>query len=218
MQKWIRINEYAKQYLDWVYRYYSSHGQAYICTYYNLDLPNSIYDGTVLDAGAYHTTGELSGLAWRKIIYLPVYNIDQIQPVYNAGEGGYRTDQMTSFNFPTEYKIQPLPHDFVLFEQDILHGPKEDHKLPLYEVSNLEKATATDRTFWKVSMEKSGHTVSDIEEHLSGIFVFLDFNKQIYTIEEATQLFKLLEVNKQLSDVAEDYFNSTSGYYFMESD
>jgi hypothetical protein len=212
MQKWMRIGEYAKEYQKHVYKYYASHShQAYLCTYYNLDLKNSIYDGNILDAGYYTKTGDKSGLRWRKILFLPVYNIEQIQAPFNSDErGNTKAELQTSFNFPTQYEIQPYPHDFVMFEQNVLK-PVDNH-YPMYEVKNVEKATNTDITFWKVSLENTYRKEPDLDPHISSRHVFFDYSKRIYDIEMGMFLYRLLEKNRNL-DYLNDYFSKLSGFY-----
>jgi len=55
-QNWLRIFFYPKQFLELVYRFYAAHGIAYICTYYHLDIENSILDRDILDSGSYEKT------------------------------------------------------------------------------------------------------------------------------------------------------------------
>lgn len=214
MQRWTRIHDYAKDYLQTVYRYYAKHGVAYLVTYYNLDLENSVYDGNILDSGSYTITGELSGLKWRKILLLPVYNIGQITPTFLADEEGFtKKDQVSEFNFPTEYDLQPMPHDFVKFEQDPLDPEK--NRYPLYQVVNFDKATNTDISFWKVSLKISYKKEDDLDDHISKLCVFFDYNKRIYEIDKGTFLYRLLEKDKNLNAI-EDFYNSNASLYFLD--
>lgn len=211
MQKWLRIQEFATQYQKFVYKVYSVHGQSYPCTYFNLDLPNSIYDGTVLDAGTYTKTGKLSGLKWRKILYLPAYFIEQIQPSFEADEEGYtKKNQVSAFSIPTEYNFQPSPTDFVKFEQDFLQSENNTH--PLYQVTNIEKATNTEKTFWKLSLRVDFHREFDIDNHLSQVCIFFDYNKKTYEAEPGSFLFRLLDKNRNLNSI-KNYFKDLSGLY-----
>ena len=81
MQKWTRLNFYVEDFLNLVYRYYNEHGIAYVCTYYHLDLTNSICDKEILNGASYETIGDLSGLVWEKILMLPTsYAISSTRP------------------------------------------------------------------------------------------------------------------------------------------
>ena len=214
MQRWVRLHSYAAQYQKWVYKVYAEHAPGYLCTYWNLDLPSSIYDGDILDGASYEKIGTLSGLVWRKIHLLPVFHIEQIQPAFSADEDGFtKKEQVTSFTIPTEYNFQPSPMDFVKFEQEILHG--EDQNYPLYQVTNFEKATNTDKTFWKVSLKVDYHRENQIDDQLSQVCVFFDYSKRIYESEKGALLFRLLEKNNAL-DPINDYFQKISGIFFQE--
>lgn len=211
MQRWTRIHEYAEQYQKWVYQRYSVHAPGYLCTYYNLDLPNSIYDGTILDAGTYTKMGQLSGLKWRKILYMPVFWIEQIQPSFEADEEGFtKKNQISAFSLPTEYNFQPSPMDFVKFEQNFLQPENNIH--PLYQVTNIEKATNTERTFWKISVRVEFHKEDAIDNQLSQVCVFFDYNKKIYEANPGSFLFRLLDKNRNLNQI-DKYFKKLSGLY-----
>lgn len=215
MQRWLRIHEYAYQYQKWVYKVYAEHGPAYLCTYWNLDLPHSIYDGTVLDWGTYTKMGNLSGFKWRKILYLPVFQTEQIVPTFNADEEGFtKKEQTSSFLLPTEYCFQPSPFDFVKFEQNVLQPEKNDH--PLYQVVNFDKATNTDKTFWKVNLRVDYHIQHEIDEKLSQVCTFFDYTKKIYEAENGTFLFRLLEKNRMLSSI-DNFYNKGDSLYYMEA-
>ena len=216
MQNWARIQQYPADYLNLVYRYYASHGIAYICTYYHLDIPNSTLDKEVLDAGSYETIGNLSGLCWEKITLLPIYNTEQIQPAFSADERGFgKHEQVTSLNFPTLYNIQPTARDFIHFEELPLNqGNLPSTEAPLYQVINFEKATNTFFSFWKVNAKVSWYTKSQIEANVREVFAFVDYEKQIYQIDTAQMLFKLLEKNTKLG--TNKYYREQVGWYFQE--
>ncbi len=214
MQKWSRIHEYASQYQKWVYKVYAEHGPGYLCTYWNLDLPNSVYDGNILDGGSYQTIGQLSGMKWRKILLLPVFHIEQIQPAFNADEEGYtKKEQFSSFTIPTEYNFQPSPYDYVKFEQEILHP--DDNSYPLYKIINFEKATNTDKTLWKVNVKIDYTRENKIDKQLSQVCVFFDYTKRIYDSNKGSFMYQLLDKNVSLGTVNK-FFNQKSGLFFQE--
>jgi hypothetical protein len=214
MQNWLRLQHYPADYLNLVYRYYAAHGVSYICNYYHLDLPSSTADLEVLDSGAYEVLGELSGYCWEKITLLPIYNTEQIQPVFEADERGFgKFNQSSSLNFPTLYNIQPTATDFIQFVEPKLNesdAPSIDS--PLYRVVNFEKATNSFFSFWKLSLQVSEFTLTKLEKQLRAIFSFVDYEKQIYDIDTATLIYRLLDKN-QTSKV-KDYYNERIGFYF----
>jgi hypothetical protein len=216
MQNWLRLYHYPSDYLNLVYRYYAAHGIAYVCTYYHLDIPNSTLDLDVLDAGSYEIVGDLSGLVWEKIVMLPIYNTDQIQPAFTADERGFgKHEQTTNFNFPTLYNIQPTARDFIHFEELPLNegnAPNVDN--PIYQVINFEKATNSYFSFWKVAAKVSWYKKSQIEANVRETFAFVDYEKQIYQIDTAQMLFKLLEKNSKLG--TKKFYREQVGWYFQE--
>jgi len=213
MQRWSRIHNYAYQYQQWAYKMYSEMGPAYPCTYWNQDLPNSVYDGQVLDNGFYQQFGNKSGMRWRKILFLPVFNIEQISVQQNADEQGMtKSEQTVSFVIPSDYGFNPMPHDFIKFEQSVLQ-PEKDDWYPLYEISNFEKATNTKITHWKAQAKVS--YAKEIDNHLSAVDAFFDYNKRIYDADKAAFMFRLLEKNQNLSTI-NDFFQNNPDLYFME--
>jgi len=226
-QRWFSIQKYTHDYLQLVYRYYAEAGISYICTYYNLNIPDSVTDLTILDGGSYERVGELSGLLWNKILLLPIYNTETVQNTFVADERGMgKFDQITSFNFPTVYGMKPRIHDFVYFEE--LHLEDEHNKIyklksitdeyktsaiPVYEVSHFEKATNTDITFWKVNLKISQFTATNIDKQLSGHFIFYDLQKRIYESPKGSFLFKMLERNRKLK--ANNFYRERCGLYFL---
>lgn len=213
MQNWFRLYHYPKDYLNLVYRYYAAHGIAYVCTYYHLDIPNSTLDLDVLDAGSYEIIGDLSGLCWEKITMLPIYNTDNIQPVFNADERGFtKHEQVSTLNFPTLYNIQPTARDFVIFDELVINENEQPANSPIYQVVNFEKATNSFFSFWKVNLKVSHYTKSQLETQIRECFSFVDYEKQIYQISNASMLYKLMNKNKSLE--TNDYFKHNIGYYF----
>ena len=224
-QKWMNIRQYTNEYLELVYRYYAEAGISYICTYYNLNIPESVTDTTILDAGSYETTGELSGLRWNRIMLFPVYNTETVQNTFIADERGMgKFDQITTFNFPTVYGLKPNIHDFVIFEDVNLNEDQiykqqsitdyyKQSKKPVYEVINFEKATNTDVTFWKTNLKIDQQTKIRLDQQLSGDYTYFDLEKHIYKTPETSFLYKMLEKNRLLD--ANDFYRKNCGFYFV---
>jgi len=224
MQNWYSIRGYTRDFLQLVYRYYAECGVSYVCTYYNLDIPDSILDTEVLDGGAYELTGEWSGHKWNKILFLPVYNTETIANPFTADERGFgKFDTVTSFNFPSLVGIKPHVHDFVVFEETVLNDEtdkyglavdenKPNPKVPLYQIVNFEKATNTKVTFWKVNLKVSFKEQLDLDNQLNNTYVFLDLEKKIYPLDKSYFLLNLLQKNRSLT--GNKYFKENIGFYF----
>ena len=46
MQKYIRIYDYIHEYQQLIYDFYSKNANAFLCTYYNVDSVNTVWDNT----------------------------------------------------------------------------------------------------------------------------------------------------------------------------
>ena len=211
-QKWFNINQYPLDYYEFLYQYYSAFGVRTPVTYYSLDLSNSVYDGDLLDGGTYEQMGNLSGLLWKKINMLPVYQLEQLNFAMNADESGvYYPNLATSFYLPASYELRPRVHDFMVYEQISERDDPFKASLPMYEVVNVEKATSADVTFWKVVLNNTSRSKRDIEDQLSGNFTFVDFEKQIYPTSDAILLQKFILKNSNLK--VNDFWKQHIGLY-----
>jgi len=211
MQKWTRLNNYTSDYLDTVYNYYAKHGVAYPCIYYHYDIENSDVDLDVLESGAYETFGDLSGMVWEKIIMLPVYNIDQMQPTFTADERGFgKFDQISSFNMPSIYGITPTAKDFVIFSNDILNY--DDQLTTAYQVTGFEKATNTDISFWKINIKTTSRIKINADQKTRETFVFLDYEKTIYNADDSVIMLSLLDMQTNI-DMNDSYSKNTNLYF-----
>jgi len=212
IQNWMRIHQYERDYFNLIYRYYSAHATAYICTYYHLDIPNSCLDTTVLDAGAYERIGNLTGLVWEKITLFPIYNTSTINSNFLADERGFgKFDQQTEFNFPSVYGITPTTLDLVYFEVLILNENQQTQNKSLYHITNFEKSTNTDFTFWKVLLKIDDDKKDQLELQLNKNLTFVDYEKTIYTINKSINLYTQLQKNANLN--LNEYYLKNIGYY-----
>ena len=94
---------------------------------------------------------------------LPMYNIDQVQIPFFADERGFtKSEQKTTLNFPTLYGITPTSNDFILFDEFVLNENNSDAKYPLFQVVNQERATNTFFDFWRINLDVSYLTKSQL--------------------------------------------------------
>jgi len=211
-QKWAQINEYPLDYFELLYQYYAAAGIRTPVTYYNLDLPNSVWDSDLLGNGSYEQMGNLSGYLWKKILMLQVYNIEQINFALNADESGVGFHgKQTSLFIPTSYEFQPMIHDFILYDQIQWRDDPFEGSIPLYEVVNMEKASTANITFWKLTLQGSPKAKYQIEQQLSGNYTFVDYEKKIYKTSDAIHLTKQRMKNSDLP--VNDYFKEQIGLY-----
>ncbi len=211
-QKWAQINEYPLDYFELLYQYYSAAGIRVPVTYYNLDLPNSVYEDERLDNGAYEQMGNLSGYLWKKILMLQVYNIEQINFALNADDTGvgFQGKQTTLF-VPTSYEFQPMIHDILIYDQIQMRDDPFQADIPLYEVVNMEKASSAHISFWRLTLQGSSKSKWQIEKQLSGNFTFVDYEKKIYRTSDAIDLTKQRVRNSALK--VNDFYKEQIGLY-----
>ena len=213
MRKWYSIRKYSQDYLNLVYKYYAAAGISYVCTYYKFDIANSTIDKDQLEGGAYTPTGDLSGNKWVKILFFPAYNIEQINVGFTADERGFgKFDQVSAFNFPTIYGLIPGVHDMVLFDEIGLNKDFSESQGPLYQVRNVEKATNTEITFWRVNLGVFDKRKNDIEENTHDVYTFFDYEKKIYRAEDARTMLTLMEKSNKLP--INNYYIQNCGFYF----
>jgi len=211
-QKWAQIDEYPLDYFELLYQYYAATGSNVPVTYYNLDLPNSVKDDELLMGGSYELMGDLSGYLWKKILLLPVYNTEQINFTLNADETGVGYhDTRTTLFIPTIYEFRPMIHDHIIYDQ--ISSRQDPFKSwdALYEVINLEKASTTNITFWRLTLQGSSKTKQEIESQLSGNFTFVDYEKKIYRTSDAIYLTKQRFKNSTLP--INNFFKEHIGLY-----
>lgn len=202
MRPYIRKYNYISDFYSTVYDIYTNVYQAYPISYYSVDWEYSKDQvDKKLMAASYEKMGigPLSGIRWKKIQMLPVYNIEQIQPSYTADERGLTMmdTEMTSISFPTSYGIKPVEWDVVHFSQAFMN--RDIDLKPLFVVKNVELATFGDLTLYKLMLKVAPYNLADLEEsQISERLMFLEFTKQIYDTSTAEILLKM----QQRSDEA----------------
>lgn len=209
MRSWNRIYSYPKDYAEYVHKYYVDSGVAYLATYYSVSLPDSIYDGTQLDSGSYELVGSRSGMKWNKFSLIPIYFVEQIQPMFTADERGFgKFDQISSFVLPPSFELTPCVHDFIIFIRPELD---ETEPVKLYEVTNFEKSTNTPKAFWKVKIEIAKYKQVNLDLQIQDQYIFVEHEKKNFLYNDGLFIYKLLEKNTQLA--LNSKFNSNSGFY-----
>jgi hypothetical protein len=214
MQNFERLYWYIHEYQNLVYDYYSKDAVAFLVTYYNLNVPNTVWEDTDIFGGAYEKTGNLSGIKRNKILLLPVYFIEDITTAFDGQDTGYNKDNVTSFVFPSTYNFVPYPNDIIKLEQSYLRSNNDTY--PLYIVSGVETSVNTDKRFWKVRVEVfQSETLSSVEAQVQNMYSFVDYDKTIHTIEDAEMITKLLIKEEKLKVNLRELYDPNSGFYFM---
>jgi len=214
-QLWQRLYHYIHEYQYLVYEYYAKDAVAFLVTYYHLNKEETIWDNEYVMGGAYEEIGDLTGIRWDKFLLLPIFFIEDVSIVsFDASEIGQNKLTESFFVIPSEYKFIPYPHDIIQFEQDYLQMQPNQH--PLYHVSGVEIAPNTDRRFWKLKIEvDQSRTIQEVENQTNDTYMFFEYDKQLHTIENATLLLNLMDMNSKLKASVKNRFDSNSGFYLL---
>jgi hypothetical protein len=213
-QKYERIYEYIHEYQRLVYDYYSKDVVAFLTTYYSIDTSTTVWDNENLMGGSYDRVGEYSGIKYNKILLLPVYYSEEMTTTFDAQDIGYIKDGDTQFTIPSTYGIVPLPGDKIKLEQEYLRPTNNIY--PIYTVKGVEKSTNTDRVFYrlKIGVEQS-ITETQLDEQVSGLYTFFEYDKKIHTLADAQFMAQLLVKNERLREcIKQNLYDNRSGYYF----
>lgn len=213
MQNYNRIYDYFEDFWKLLYDYYSKHGQAYLVTYYNLDVEATVWDNEKLMGGYYEKIGELSGVRWKKILTFPVFFISEISVVFDAQEIGYVHEDKIEFVFPSSYGIKPYPNDVIKLYQNYL---QDDDRYALFSVAGIQKQSPGDKTFWKCSANiEQSRTTTEIDRQITDTLVFYDYDKKIHTLNNSISMTQLLSKNEKIKNNLEKLFDKNSGLYFV---
>ena len=214
MQRYERLYSYIHEYQNLVYNFYSKDAVAFLTTYYNLNKETTVWDDEKLMGGSYEDIGTLTGMRFNKILLMPVYFIEEINTTFDGQEIGYVKEGETSIVFPSSYGIIPYPNDKVKLEQSYLRPTNDTYAT--YQVTGVEKSTNTETTFWKLKLEvDQSHKTTQIDEQVSNIYTFLDYDKKIHTVADATFLTKMLSKNNELRGRLKNLFDDNSGFYLI---
>lgn len=214
MQPWIRRMNYIQDWYSTQNEMYAKEAPAYPVDYYSLDLEKSVYDKELM-GGSYekYGVGQLSGMVWKKIQLLPVYYVEQIQPMYNADEKGLtlKDSELSGLVIPSIYGIKPTEWDFIHFSQKFMFDASDF--TPIFVMKNLELSTYGSVNYYKVTLKVTdSQTLPLLNQQLSGIYMFLEFTKRIHEIQTASLLLKLQNKHENLSKKLERFFHSIGIY------
>lgn len=213
MQNYERLYNYIQEYQELVYKYYSRHAVAFLVEFYNLDIDNTVWDDEKLFGGSYSRTGEYTGQKFVKYKMLPVYFVEQIPNSYDGSEVGMFRELESSIVIPGSYEIRPIHGSFLKFDQSYMMKDFNDY--PIFIVTGIEKSTYAEVTFWKLKIEGHQSTTQDqIEDQVSNTYVFLDYDKKLHDLNDASFITKMMYKHSELKDKLEEkYFDYNSGFY-----
>jgi len=209
---------YLEDYHYLVYRLYAEEFPAFPCTYYRLDLTNSVYESTGLRSGTYEIVGKLSGYKWHKIHMMPLFLSEAVSEINNEfSEKGTTIDLTSSFVLPYEFGLEPMYNDFVLFSDKVIRPGIED-KYPMWIVTGSSKASISDKTMWKVNIKSYSYTQDDLDKQVSDEFIFIDYFKKIYPINIAQEILHyMVESVSDIKSIYQNYIDPSNGLLTIKS-
>jgi len=205
MEPYNRFFKYVEQANKLVYDYYSVHSFACICYYYNLNSAQSIIEDEKLDGGSYEFYGNRSGLRYTKILFLPVFFVEPIQPSYVGEERGYIHETETSLVFPSSYNLVPYEHDIVFFPSNL----NMNVNYPVYEVVGIEKATDTPITMYRLRVRSARTSLSVIDQQVADLRVWFEPEKRIVDHMLGLYLYKQLSAIDDILNKVKDNIHVT---------
>jgi hypothetical protein len=212
-QNYTRLYQYIHEYQSLVQDYYSKCGVAYLVTYYNINVNNTVWDNDKIFGGAYERIGNLSGMKWNKYLLIPVYWSEEIVTAFDGDEKGYVKQNETSVVIPSTYNITPYPGDYIKLEQEYLRPTNDIY--PIFIVAGIEVYPNTDKRYWKLRIESKYPTTIELEEQVENTFAFFDYTKKIYSIPQSTFLTRMMLKSESTKERLDDLYDYNSGIYFI---
>lgn len=212
MQKFSRLYNYIQEYQKLLYDTYSKSAVAYLTTYYNLNVGETIWEDEDLMGGSYEKTGDLSGIKRNKILLLPIYFPDLISTSFDGQEIGYHKENETSIVIPSSYGITPYPGDAIKLDQSYLRSTNNVY--PMFMVEGIEISANTDQRYWKLNIKNyQSRNKESFDDQVENTYVFFDYDKTIHTLEDSQFLTKMLDKNEELRGNLQNLFDGNSGFY-----
>jgi len=210
-------NQYATEYWNKLYNYYAAHGISYKVTYYNLDVNATVWDKTDLFGGYYEKIGELSGVKWKKILLLPVFQIGETSTIFEADETGYINKGESELVIPSLYGITPYPNDIIQLNRQFLSTTYNPEDFSIFTVTGVQKQSPQQKTWWKLTLKiEQSRREGELETNgqVTGNYTFFDYTKKIYTIQDAMTMTRMMAKNSMLKEEIKGMVDQNSGFLY----
>jgi hypothetical protein len=212
-QKYERLYFYIHEYQNLVYDFYAEDVVRFLVTYYNMNIPSTIWEDEDLFGGPYEWTGDLSGIKRNKILILPIYYMDQVTTAFDAEETGYNKDNETTFVIPSTHGFIPYPQDIIKVEQQYMRPTNDVY--PLYVVSGVEISANTDRRYWKLKVETfQSETLASVDAQVENVYSYVEYDKKIHTLSDAEFMARLLVKDAELRPTLKSLHDERVGFYY----
>ena len=217
LSPWIRRYNYIQDYFYTTYQHYIEEYPAYPVTYYMFDFENSVGDWKLTETGSYEKlgVGPLSGYVWKKIIMLPVFGIDPMQPLHDSGDTGlhFKPNLVTNIEIPDSYGIKPTNGiDMVDLDFGLINPAIKDKTI--FVVDKFDLAHTGDfHQLYKCGLEISPIDRSELEKQISETLMFHEFSHKILPYDKVKMLLKIHDRATNIGDKIGDQYSNPTGFY-----
>lgn len=188
MQPIIRLTNYLEEYKNLVYKYYSQVNNIVYSTYYQLNQDTTQYDPHYI--ATYHKTGEFSGRKYKKVHLLPLILIQQVLPMLDGSEKGVTySNAITAFSIDPSTGVVPHVGDIAIFKIS------EDYAI--WEVVSIELSSTLEKPYYRCNIKQTRLRPS-FEDQIDQEFMYVDYAKKVYSIEDAVNFGFLMNRHTQL--------------------
>ena len=213
IQKYQRLYEYVHEYQNLVYDFYAEHTVRFLVTYYNMNIPETIWEDSDVFGGPYEWTGDLSGIKRNKILVLPVYYMEEVATAFDGSETGYTKANETTFVIPSTHGFIPYPQDIIKVEQAYMRPTNDVY--PIYVVTGIEVSANTDRRYWKLKVETfQSETLASVDAQVVDTYAYVEYDKKIHTIADAEFMAKLLVKDAAIKPALNNLHDNRAGFYY----
>ena len=214
IQNYSALYFYIHQYQNLLYDFYSKHVVSFLTTYYNFNVPTTVWDDELLFGGPYEFTGDLTGVKRNKILLMPVFYIEDINTAFDGQETGYNKENRSTFVIPSSYGIIPYPNDIIKLEQEYLRPVNDTY--PIFQVTGIEISVNTDLRFWKLQVETmQSDSLSKVDVQVENTYSFVDYDKKIHTLDDSQFIARLLTKDSNLRETLSDLYDKRTGFYYI---
>ena len=196
---------YLEEFITLTHDVYSKSPPAVFCTYYSLDIPNSIWDENYV--ASYQDIGVLSGRRFNKISLVPTFFGEGAPPSLVGNEKG--TTRVESIRptivIPRTSYFEPKLGEYVLFTN--LNG-----ETLLYETINLDYTMPNNRAAFKLQLTAAHHEIADLEAVVSNRYIYNDY---LDIVNAETVGIPLLSITEAIPKI-DEYIRNT--FFFRPLD
>lgn len=209
----LRITQYMDEYLNQLHNIYKTEVNCILCTYYQLDIENSVCDKSKLYNGTWEYVGEYSGYKWKKIELFPIAYVSDASPMdLNSDKDGNTANITFTAVIPSSYGVYPHAMDFMTINSSVLFENLPEDETT-FVINHINRSNFGKKFFYQMKMKNKYIKTEDLDIQ-SEEYVFVEMEKKVYPKEQGIKLLKLLEIDFNLTnDVVKKKYIWDRGFY-----